>query len=193
MQYIAFAEDMDRGEVMLCAPVRLRERDYLQEVVVPALQPLSVEDYANGPAAILQIEARWSYILDGRVAYWCIEWPPGLLVLRFAAATPMQWAAITVAPTTAAPAAYDESADEPSYRLIYEAWDAQFEGGVRDGWREAPEAVVEDFELALERVRQIEDELEARYGDDTAAFNRWLQACQANPIWQGTLPSSGGN
>lgn len=190
MQYIAFAEDMDRGEVMLCASVRPQERTYLQEVISPALRPLSKEDYANGPAAILQVEARWSYILDGEVAYWCIEWPPGLLVLRFASGAALQWAAIPVAAgENTGSKAYNESEDEPSYRLVYEAWDAQFEEGVRDGWREAPAAVERNFEAALAQVRQIENELEARYGDDEAAFKSWMAVCQQSPIWQGKPPA----
>ena len=193
VQYITFAEDMDRGEVMLCGPVRPEEAAYLREAIAPRLQPLSKEDYANGPAAILQTDARWSYVLDGETAYWCVEWPPGLLVLQFTEQGPMQWTAVPSAqPETAQELAlknYDESEDDSQYRLVYEAWDAQFEGGLRTGWKTAPETIELHFEKALTQVRQVEDELETLYGSDETACERWMTACEASPIWQGKIPS----
>jgi len=192
MHYITFAEDMDRGEVMLCGPVRPQEVAYLREAIAPRLQPLSKENYASGPAGILQTEARWSYVLDGETAYWCVEWPPGLLVLQFTEHGPMQWTAVpssqleTAAETELK--SYDENEDEPQYRLIYEAWDAQFEDGLRAGWKTASEDLELSFQKALTQVRQVEDELESLYGSDEQAFDRWMTACEATPIWQGKKP-----
>lgn len=189
MQYITFAEDMDRGEIMLCGPVRPQEMAYIRETIAPQLQPMTKEDYVNGPAAILQTEARWSYVLDGETAYWCVEWLPGLLVLQFTENGPMQWATVASSQLEAANAAemkdYNEDEDEPQYRLIYEAWDAQFEDGLREGWKVAPEATELSFERALTQVRQIEDELENLYGSDEAAFERWMDACESSPLLQG--------
>jgi hypothetical protein len=48
------------------------------------MRPLSEQEYRSGSAKILSTAARYSYVLDGSVVYWGMEWEPGLVVVRFA-------------------------------------------------------------------------------------------------------------
>lgn len=90
----AFAGGGSEESVRMSREVPEADARYLRDTVIPLLQPLSEDDYSYGPAAILQTMARYSYVLDGEAVYWCVEWEPGLLVLRFLPDGRLAWAAM---------------------------------------------------------------------------------------------------
>ena len=46
------------------------------------------------PAAILHTFARYSYIIYRNNVYWCAEWEPGLIVVRFSPDGSLAWTAL---------------------------------------------------------------------------------------------------
>src|SRR4051812_27723301 len=94
VQYVIFVDQGEEEGVMLTAPLEGGDRDYLVNGIVPTMRPLSDEDYLQGPAAILHTLAKYSYILFRGDVYWCVEWEPGLLVVRFSPDGTMAWSAL---------------------------------------------------------------------------------------------------
>ena len=134
-QYAIFVEDEQGREVMHTAPVSEDDARFLRERVVPTFQALDDETYLDGPAMILHTGARFSYVLDGEDLLWCVEWEPGLLVVRFSADGRMAWTALRSpvpgfggrTPLKQDLEGYDEDAEDPQYNLVFHAWDAQFD------------------------------------------------------------------
>ena len=95
MQYVNFVygDSEDAEAVLHTAPVAEEDAAYLERVI-PHLRPLSDEDYMNGPAVALRTMAKSSYVLRGEELFWCVEWDPGLIVVRLIPGQPMAWAAI---------------------------------------------------------------------------------------------------
>ncbi len=82
------------NEVMMTAALEKGDFNYLRNGILPHLSPLSDKEYVQGPAVILSTLARCSYILWGKDVYWCADWEPGLIVVRFSPDSGMAWAAL---------------------------------------------------------------------------------------------------
>jgi hypothetical protein len=162
------------------------EAAYLKRIATE-LRPLSEEDYINGPAFVVHTLAKYSYVLDGPIVYWCIEWKTGLIVVRFSPNDDMAWAAIrSPVPgfgnreaTEAEWDQYDEDARNPQYHLIFDPWDAQFDAQKRE-WKAfvpADAEICSRFELALVRPNQLSELIEQRFSRDLDA---WVERCKSN-------------
>jgi hypothetical protein len=175
MQFVNFVGQED---VMHTAEVAVDDAAYLRRVITK-LRPLSEEDYMNGPAVVLHTLAKWSYVLDGHQLYWCVEWAPGLIVVRFSPNEPMAWAAIrSPVPnfggretTDADWVDFDDDAENPQYNLIFNSWDSQFDARDREyrSFVPADFDVQLRFEMALARVNELGDIMEQRFADNRVA------------------------
>ncbi len=191
MVYIIRTEHRGFKDVMLCAPLGSHEQDFLRKVVFPTMQPLSSEEYINGPAAILSTAARHSYVLHNNDVYWCVEWQPGLLVICFAPDGSMKWTAARSSnprfggrkATDAEIAAFDEDAYDPQYHLIFDGWDEQFEERDRERWEPASSVIAADYTAALAPVSRLHRKLESAFGDGES--EKWREKCETSPIWKG--------
>jgi hypothetical protein len=169
--------------------------NYLRKEVLPRLKPLSKEDYLYGPAAILGAEPAFSYVVEGSNVYWCVEWDPGLLVIRFDDKGKMAYAALPAinplfgnrTATLAELKEYEERDHDPQVELVYQGYDAQFEDGDRTGWVIAGRPFRRTFETAIEHVNQLYDQLEEGFGDDEAKVKAWQARCEASSIYRGGL------
>ncbi len=186
MQFVNFVfRDGSDDQVMHTAPVPDEDAAYLQRIIAQ-LRPLSEEDYMNGPAAILRTLAKSSYVLDGAELFWCIEWDPGLIVVRFSPNGAIAWAAIrSPVPNFGGREAadadwdnYNEDAADPQYNLVLFSWDAQFDAQERE-WRSfvpAPPDVQLRFEKALRHADELRDIMERRFSHDPD----WFKRCEQN-------------
>lgn len=193
MHYIINVEVNGETWEMLRGPVQPGDEEYLRETVVPITRPLTDEDYMNGPAAILHNwMVRSSYVLDGDDVFWCVEWEPGLLVIRFSPDATMAWAAMRSPnpcfggreATEEELDAYDEDAENPQYHLVFHAWDAQFEEDRRQDWQVVDETTRRRYEAALAHVNSLGERMRKQYSDPEA-LKRWRETCKASPIWKG--------
>lgn len=113
-------------------PVADHDRTFLVDHLLPTLQPLTAQDYLRGPARILLTAARSSYIVHGEQVYWCSEWQPGLVVLRFDPDGSLAWTAVRSPvpnfggrdPLPGDSTDFDEDAENNLYNLIFDPWDA---------------------------------------------------------------------
>lgn len=120
-------------------PVADHDRTFLVDHLLPTLQPLTAQDYLRGPARILLTAARSSYIVHGEQVYWCSEWQPGLVVLRFDPDGSLAWTAVRSPvpnfggrdPLPGDSTDFDEDAENNLYNLIFDPWDAQFDADDR--------------------------------------------------------------
>jgi hypothetical protein len=189
--YVIDAFDEDDETTTMTRPVEEEDAQYLREKVLPLLQPLSAEEYSYGPAAILGTGAHYSYVLDGAVVYWCVEWDPGLLVLRFTPDGEMAWAALkSPVPgfggreaTEAEWDAYDEDARNPQYRLVFDAWDDIFDRD-REGWEPISASDREAYTAALAPVNALSDALKQQW---ESRSEEYLERCKTSPIWRGEV------
>lgn len=178
----------NNGAMMLhCAPVGDADLAYLKRCLA-TLRPLSDSAYMLGPAAILGTLARYSYILLGDSVYWCVQWDPGLLVVRFAADGSMAWTAIRSpvpefggrAPMQEDLNAYDDAADNHQYSLVFIPWDAEV-GTNADreyrGFAPGNEETQQKYELAMAHVDSLGAVIESKYG---ANIEQWGKTCMAN-------------
>ncbi len=178
------------------APVEEREAHYLRTHALPTLRPIDRETYVQCFAAVLGTAQRSSYVLDGTHVIWCVEWKPGLLVLRFSPDGSMSgtalrsprrffgrdWKSLTPAEQMASE---QDAEDEPGeqYRLVFDAWDAQFEEQVREwgGFENAPAALVSRHEAALAPVNELSREAYDAHGRDAAFAKRSFERLAAWP------------
>jgi hypothetical protein len=191
VQYIiqAFVSGDDR--IFMSREVDPSDAAYLREEVLPKMLPLSDDEYLNGgPAAILNTMARFSYILDGKDLYWCIEWDPGLLVIRFSPDNTLAWASKR-SPNphfggnpVSDEVEWDPDENDPQYNLVFDAWDAQFDEDDRQDWVIAPEEMIERYRAALSHVEGLGHRVSELYADK-AAYARWLEGCKSSRIWRG--------
>ena len=192
MQYVNFV--YDRPEPTLhTGPVADSDAAYLRQAAAH-LKPLSDEEYMTGPAAILQTTAKYSYVLDSAGLYWCIEWDPGLLVVRMVPDNEMQWVALrSPVPNFGGREPLPEDGDpddyacddNPQYNLIFTPWDAQYDKQDREwgSFIPADKEVQSRFENALERVNSLGSIMQTRYGD---GLDEWFQLCERNlKTWSG--------
>jgi hypothetical protein len=188
MQYINFVygDGEDCDPAMHAAPVAADDAAFLQRII-PQLGPLSEDDYMNGPAAVLHTAAKYSYILNAYEVFWCIEWAPGLIVIRFSPNQPMAWAAIrSRVPDFGGREAsdaewndYDEDAEDPQYNLVFHPWDAQFDAQYRErrGFVPADSDVQSRFKRALFLANELAEVMERRFVKDRQA---WFRGCEQN-------------
>ncbi len=175
MQYINFVADKDDEEVMHCGPVEEVDAAYLRRAIA-TLRPLADDDYINGPAIILGTMARFSYVLDGDAVYWCIEWDPGLIIVRFAPQQPLAWTVLRspVPGFGGRPETdedwdnYDEDGPNSQYTLVFTPWDAQFDAhDLQAGhFTPAPADVQARFASAMSRANALGDQVIALHEAD---------------------------
>lgn len=140
MQYIIQIGEDPEDMQLYAAPVKDSDADYLNRAMVH-FKPLSYEEYAHGLAIVFQTGARYSYILDDDMLLMCIEWEPGLLVVRVlhehellgvALRSPIpNFSGRVPLPEDGDPEEYD-GLDNPQYNLVFTAWDAQFDSDDRE-------------------------------------------------------------
>ena len=169
------------------------EAAYLREAVIPQLRVLSDDEYVNGPQAILTTFARFSYVLqsNGNV-YWCVEWDPGLLVVRFSPSGRLGWCALRSpnpqfggrTASAAELSAFDEDAPDPQYKLVFDAWDPQLEPAGREGWLPATGDQMKSWESAMAHAKILGDTARALSESEK---QQWLRQCKQSPIWQGRV------
>jgi hypothetical protein len=192
MQYIIFVPDYDNGDdetVIYTAPVSEEEADYLRQVV-SKLRPLSDDEYLNGPAVCLETMAKYSYVLDGNDLYWLVEWEPGLIVVRFRPNESMAWVALNSSVPNfggrEAPQdeidAYDDTAPNPQYNLIFDPFDAQLDREDEKDWADSGFTRADDdintrFDNATDHVNDLSDSFEEM---SSAAREKWLKQCKEN-------------
>lgn len=192
MQYIINVPGDGDEWSIYSAPVPKDDAAYLKRVI-STLRPLSDDNYLNGPAFILNTLAKYSYILDDRNVYWCVQWAPGLIVVRFSPDGKMEWSAIrSPVPNFGGREAdeaewneYDEDAVNPQYHLIFDPWDAQFDSQKRE-WKSfalADKCAIDRFNAALEHVNGFGESIEQR--DSTASDARRERCLQNLKKWTG--------
>lgn len=187
MQYINFIfEDGDDDSTLHTGPVPDSDAVYLRKAATH-LRPLSDDDYMTGPACILQTMAKYSYVLDEQDLYWCVEWDPGLLVVRMTPNKALEWVALRSPipdfggrqPLPEDANSNDDEEENPQYNLIYTPWDAQFDEQHKEWGAFVPAnaEVQARFERALDRVNALGDVMQSRYADDR---DGWLGRCREN-------------
>ena len=193
MQYVNFVYEESDDPTLHTGPVPDDDAAYLRHAAAH-LKPLTDEQYMTGPAAVLHTMAKYSYVLDGEELYWCIEWDPGLVIVKMAPDTDMQWVALRSPipnfggreplPEDGDPDEYDWDND-PQYNLIFRPWDAQYAKQNREwgSFVPADDHVQTRFENALARVNALGSVIESRYADHS---DNWFQLCKENlEQWSG--------
>lgn len=188
MKYIIFVCENDSDEESLYSgPVPDSDAAYLKEAS-SHLKKLSDEGYMTGPGMFLQAMVKSSYVLDGDVLYWCIEWVPGLIVIRMNSGDELEWVALrspipnfggrVPLPEDGDPDEY-EHGENPQYNLIFTPWDAQFDEQEREwgSFFPAESGIQLKFEKALERVNNLGPIMQSRFEQNTQA---WFALCQKN-------------
>ena len=197
MQFLIFVGEPDPEQDVLTAPVRPAEADYLRHVIAPRLRVLSNDEYVNGPLAIHVTAAPFSYVLDECLVYWCVEWDPGLLVLRFSPSGEIRWCSLRspVPDFGGRPCtdeeldAYDEDAENPQYNLVFDAWDPSVDPDDRQSWGKAAPHELSRWESAMQHVRTLGNEVWRLAETDPDAYERWLEKCQTSEAWRGVATS----
>jgi hypothetical protein len=195
IQYVIFVDQNDETGVMFTAPLEDADRDYFVKGIVPTLRALSDEEYLNGPAVILHTLARFSCILYGDDVYWCAEWQPGLIVVRFSPNGEMAWSALRSpipnfggrTPNAEDLRQAEEDPENHQYNLVFKAWDAQLDEDWRQ-WRSfkpADATTAKAYQTALTHVQALGEQMEARYSEGSK-FGRWVEGCKRNLMeWSG--------
>lgn len=189
IQYVIFVEDEndEDGAVMHAAPVPDGDYEYLRDVVIPTLRPMSDEQYMKGPAVILHTFARFSYILFKDDLYWCSEWDPGLIVVRLSPDATISWTALRSPnpgfggrkPTKEEIELFDEDAENHQYNLVFHAWDAQFDEQDRKtrSFTQADSRTKRKYSAALAHVDSLGVIMERRYAK---SLEKWADTCRKN-------------
>jgi hypothetical protein len=174
MRYLIWVpNEEDEGQTLHAAPVPDEDAAYLRRAI-STLQPLSEDGYLDGPVTVLSTLARFSYVLDGETVYWCIEWDPGMWVLRLGPGE-LAWTALRSpvpdfggrTPLPEEEESFDEDAENHQYNLVYHPFDAVFEESERT-WRffeVADGPTVALFEAGVGRANTLASETAERMGD----------------------------
>ncbi len=192
MQYLIFIPSDHDPEVstLYTAPVASGDADYLLRVI-DTLRPLSDDDYLSGPAVVLQTFAKYSYILHEEAVFWCIEWEPGLIVVRFTPDGLLAWTTLrSPVPNFGGREAdesawdsYDEDDENPQVNLIFDPWDALFDTELRDerGFVPADTKIQAQFDTALAHTNGLSKAVHERLAQSSMAERTtWSEHCKAN-------------
>lgn len=189
-----------KGEPLPSRPLRTRAlkevaSKFLLQDVIPKLQPLTEEEYMDGPMAIVHTAARYTYVYDsedGGSLLWCIDWKPGILVIRIGCDGALSWAAVQK-PCVVNPEEWEDIPD-PAYILIYDAWDAEC-GDISDAerslWAPPSPKVTARYESILQSLNDIAVRRQSAWADLDAEGQRaaklaWLESCRSSPIFAGS-------
>lgn len=199
MRYLVYVEDEEEDEhgdatyTLNSGPVAIADANYLREAVA-LMKPLTDEQYMSGPAVLPHFMAKFSYVLDGETIFWCIEWDPGLIVLRVPLEGTFSWVALRSPipdfggrepiPVDREPSEYGFE-NNPQYNLVFDAWDAQSETEARErGFAQADDETHTIFEAAMLRLNEFEADLESQFGEH---YDSWLYQGKRNLAqWCGT-------
>jgi hypothetical protein len=186
---VIFVDQADEDDVMLTAPLEAGDRAYLLKGILPSLRPLPDEDYMQGPAVILHTLAKYSYILYRREVYWCAEWDPGLIVVRFSSDNTLAWAALRSpipnfgfrTPNAEDLRNYQQDAENHQYNLVFNAWDARHDEDWRRrlSFKRARARTENIHEAALTHVQTLGEQMEVRYSS-RSRYDRWYKRCLRN-------------
>lgn len=187
MQYVMFVREDGDEPTLHTGPVADADAAYLGQAA-GHLEPLADEEYVTGPAVILHTTARYSYVLDGDVLYWCVEWAPGMVMVRMEPDREMAWVALrspvpnfggrVPLPEDGDPDDYGED-NNPQYNLVFRSWDAQYDSQYRE-WRSfipADADVQGRFKSASARADALVSIMESRFADDR---DGWIERCKGN-------------
>jgi len=169
---------IDQKIVFMSNPLAKADEAYLRDTIIPKMRPLPDDEYLYGPAAILRTPEKSSHVLDGKDVYWCIDWKPGLLAIRFSSIGAMHWAAFKRPES--------EIEENPQYNLVYRAWDPQFDEKSRLGWRKADDRDMKFHDDAFEHANSLHKKVveECR---PLKTYDKYFERCEKSPIWQGTI------
>lgn len=184
MQYLNFVFEGGDDPKLHTGPVAESDAAYLRRAAMH-LRPLSDEEYMTGPGYLMGTMAKFSYVLDDTDLYWCVEWQPGLLIVKMSPDRELQWVALRSPvpnfggrePLPEDGESDDDDDDNPQYNLIFTPWDAQFDKQNREwgSFIPANNDVQSRFENALARVNALGSEMESRFAGDSGAFERCKQ------------------
>lgn len=191
MRYLIFADEADTEPAVLTAAVADEEASYLLDEIVPRLEPMTGDEYVNGPLAIHTTWAPFCYILHDENVFWCVEWEPGLLVFRFSPTGTIDWAAIrsTLPAFVGRPVApgeweaCDEDAPDPLYNIVFDAWDA--EPSRESRWRPPTPEEMDRWRAAMAYAEGLGNSKWDLHDTDPESYERWLERCQQSAIWSG--------
>ena len=153
----------DDGSVKLAMEVDQAEMRYFTEEVLPALKPIDDKTYVERYMRVRGSMARSSLVLDASgdgCVYGCVEWEPGLLVLRFSPDGTMMAAEL--------PDTDNHDFDEapPQYNLSTIGFDAEVEPeGRGDEWRSLDADMLRRFEAALIPVNALIEKFNNEYSE----------------------------
>ncbi|MEO0604853.1 MAG: hypothetical protein AAF211_25700, partial [Myxococcota bacterium] len=134
------------------------------------LESLSEDDYRDGPAVLLTSEARFVYVVDGAAVLWVVEWPPGIVAVRFTPDGGYAAARLSI-----------EDDDHPMADLLAAPWSAQFDPDDRAdaGFAAATEATRAAWDGAMAHVQRLGESLSERLSDEDAV-DAWRQTAQSS-------------
>jgi hypothetical protein len=186
--------DKTVADTWLSKPVTKADADYLRDKVIPVMQEMSDEDYLFGPAGFLCTLAASSYILDEDAIYWCIRWEPGIVVLKFSAREPIQWAALRrlgpeVGDREPSDEEWDDWNDENEdyqYNLVFDGFDAAIDPQQREGCSPASVDLMAKWEAAIHHA----DELQSRAVEITSSkegSEQYQARVKLSAAWNGSI------
>lgn len=177
------SEQMER----YVAPVAEADEEYLRRAVQHFV-PLTLEQIAQGLSVIFQSGAQYSYVINENELLVCIEWQPGLLIVKVSEEQELQWVALrspipnfggrVSLPEDGDPAEYDDL-DNPQYNVVFTPWDAQFDPDEREYYAFSPAGsdVVEHFERLRGRFDSMSQPAPPF---DHSAYEPWRRKCIEN-------------
>ncbi len=160
------------GDELLEAPVAEAAQRFLEDEVGPALEPMTESEYRDGPAVLLGTEARFVYVVDGHDVLWVVEWPPGIVVVRFTPEGTYEAARVAV----------DADEDHPVVELVAGPWAAQFDADDRAelGFGPARDETAAAWEAGTAAVQRLGEALSAQLADESAV-EAWRLAALDSP------------
>lgn len=187
MQYIIEVGESPEEMELYAAPVAESDAEYLRQAG-KYFMPLSREQITHGLAVIFQTGTRYSYVIDQDELLVCIEWQPGLLIIKVSEQQEFKWMALrspipnfggrVPLPEDGDPDEYDDL-DNPQYNLVFTPWDAQFDPDEREYYGFSPAG--SDVEEQFERLRGRFDSMaQPAPSFDHPDYERWRRKCIEN-------------
>jgi len=166
-------------ERMLEAPVADAAVEFLDDVVGQALEPIHEEAYRDGPAVLLSTDARHVYVVTGDGVLWVVEWPPGVVVVRFS--PDGSYAAARLAVDE------DDEDEHPAVELVAAPWAARFDADDRAdlGFVPASDATRARWTAAMAAVERLAKAMSETLGDEDAVQD-WQERAAESP-WVRTI------